>query len=116
MYSSLLSDMNQDYRDMRISPENLQNLASSIRILSREVHGMAKIVEKSHPAEQKWLLSMIDEFAQNIRLWIDRHATELSIEGWNIANSSIGEVPSVTLAKKRLDMQIEQFERAKILI
>lgn len=116
MYSSLLSDMNMDYKNMEIGVENIRSLSRSILNFSSEVQKMSKQVKWEDEIEQKWLTDIINEFSQNLKLWINRHMSELNTTEANIEKAPEWDAPALALARNRLDIQIQSLQRVKALI
>lgn len=116
MYSSLMSDMNLDYRNMEIGIENIRNLSRSILNFSGEVEKISEQVKWEDEIDQKWLTDIINEFSQNLKLWMSRHMSELNVTEMNIGKAPEWNTPALTLARKRLDVQIQNLQRVKALI
>lgn len=116
MYSSLLSDMNVDYKNMEIGVENIRSLSRSILNFSSEVQKMSKQVKWEDEIEQKWLTDIINEFSQNLKLWMGRHMSELNVTEINIEKTPEWDAPALALARNRLDIQIQSLQRVKALI
>ena len=114
MYSSVLSDMNIDFRDNWIWVVNIVDISQSIRNFSNEVLRMRDCIRDTENTEQEWLVNLIEEFNTNLHLWIERHASELKIQDdiiWNINTPNISENSVLELASKRLENQIKILER-----
>jgi hypothetical protein len=102
-YSSVLSDMNVDYRDMKISPENIRNIGVSISNFSKKVEDLTPRVKESSRETQTWFIEIIDEFYRGLSLWTERHADEIDTYERHITDDS----PALSLMKVRLASQRE---------
>lgn len=71
--------MNVDYRGMDMGTENIRNISRSIENFTDEVESLSKSLFKQSPDDQKWFISLLEEFHQNLTLWISRHISELSL-------------------------------------
>lgn len=111
MYSSVLSDMNMDYKDTKIGAENIRNIAKSILNFSWEIKIVSTQIAKESEENKKWLFEIISEFSDNLSLWIHRHMDELKITKEQIANTTPREHPTLELIEKRLDMQVENLQK-----
>ncbi len=116
MYSSLMSDMNIDYGSTEIGIENIRNLSRSILNFSEEISKMAKQVTKENEEEKKWLTEMIIEFSSNLKLWMNRHIDELAITENLMQEESLWESPALVLARKRLELLIDNLKSTKVLL
>lgn len=116
LYSSLLSDMNVDYRGMDMWVENIRNISRSIENFTDEVESLSKSLSKQSPEDQKWFLSLLEEFHQNLTLWISRHISELSLyekEVEKISHQTSDESWKwvIRLSEKRIQNQIQIFKK-----
>ncbi len=114
LYSSVLSDMNMDFRDTNIWAINIGNITESIRHFADEVNKLQTIALKQNPENQKWLTDLIQEFTTNLHLWIERHASELQILDSTIQTmetTHIWEQSALELASKRLESHIQLLEK-----
>lgn len=68
-YSSLISDMNVDYRDKKIAPENIRNISTSISNFTSQVEKLTPLAKNSERETQKWFIWLIDEFQTALSLW-----------------------------------------------
>jgi hypothetical protein len=93
LYSSVLSDMNIDFRDGRAHAVNIHDISQSILNLANEIENTAKHINQESPDNQKWLTDIILEFNTQLRLWIDRHTDELETIEDTIRNTG-SEKPS----------------------
>ena len=59
--------------------ENIRNISLSIENFTDEVESLSKSLPKGSLDDQKWFLSILEEFHQNLALWISRHISELSL-------------------------------------
>lgn len=55
-YSSLISDMNVDYRDKKIAPENIRNISTSISNFTSQVEKLTPLAKNSERETQKWFI------------------------------------------------------------
>lgn len=114
IYSSVLSDMNVDFRDNWIWVVNIVDISQSIKNFSNEILKMRDRIHDTENIEQEWLVSLIEEFNTHLHLWIKRHASELKIQDdiiWEINTPNISEKSVLELASKRLENQIKILER-----
>jgi hypothetical protein len=114
LYSSVLSDMNMDFRDNTIWAVNITNITGSIRYFADEVNQLQTLVLKQNQENQKWLIDLMQEFTTNLHLWIERHASELQILDstiQTIETSDIWEQSALELASKRLESHIQLLEK-----
>lgn len=114
LYSSVLSDMNMDFRDANIWAVNIGNITESIRHFADEVSQLQALVLKQNPENQKWFIDLIQEFTTHLHLWIERHASELQIIDstiQTIKTSDIWEQSALKLASKRLESHIQLLEK-----
>lgn len=79
LYSSLLSDMNVDYRDQKMTPQNIVNIAQSLQNLTDDIETSSRHIQKQSAENQRWLVDLIQELDQNLKLWIDRHTDEIDL-------------------------------------
>ncbi len=107
-YSSLLSDMNVDYKDKKISPENIEKITESMRNMTKQVEKIAPQIEKSDEATKKWFIGIIDEFHDALSLWTERHADEISAYESALENKNS---PTISLLEKRLQIQAENIRK-----
>lgn len=70
--------MNVDYRGMDMGVENIRNISRSVENFTDEVESLSKGLSKQSSEDQKWFISLLEEFHQNLTLWISRHISELS--------------------------------------
>lgn len=116
LYSSLLSDMNVDYRGMDMWVENIRNISRSIENFTDEVESLSKSLSKQSSEDQKWFISLLEEFHQNLTLWISRHISELFLyekEVEKISNQVSDESGKwvIRLSEKRIQNQIQIFQK-----
>lgn len=114
LYSSVLSDMNIDFRDGRVHTTNIHEISKSIQNLAHEIENTAKNIEKESPENQKWLTGIISEFNRELRMWIDRHTDELETiesEIQSTTSEKSSEKAVLELACARLDMHRKVFEK-----
>ncbi|MBP9780172.1 hypothetical protein KBD33_06175 [Candidatus Gracilibacteria bacterium] len=114
IYSSVLSDMNVDFRDNGIGVVNIVDISQSIKNFSNEILKMRHRIHDTENTEQEWLVNLIEEFNNNLHLWIERHASELKIQDdiiGEINTPNISEKSVLELASKRLENQIKILER-----
>lgn len=114
LYSSILSDMNIDFRDQWIWARNLSDISKSIQNFSSEVDILSKHIRKENPENQKWLVEILQEFNTNLHIWIDRHAIELieletSISEFKKTHNS--EKYILELTEKRLENHIKILQK-----
>lgn len=117
-YSSLLSDMNIDYRSTGIAPTSILEIRRSLIAFTREIESMNRSIHDHSPHDQKWLLDMIVEFRRELTLWMARHETELGIEIDRVAQVesetlSPSSSAALDLATERLTLQIAGLERVR---
>ena len=114
LYSSVLSDMNIDFRDKKIHATNISEISKSIQNLTHEIEALGKEISKGTPENQQWLLGIIEEFNTHLRMWIDRHTDELeSIESMikNQETEKPSEKSVLELAYTRLENHRIQIEK-----
>ncbi len=108
LYSSVLSDMNQDFRDNDMRARDIHMISKSIAHLTDEIEKYWKIIHTAPIDDKKWLAQMIDEYRIQLRLWIDRHASELDIlekEISSLQSNSQSEKSVLELSQQRLENQ-----------
>ncbi|GAB0174761.1 MAG: hypothetical protein HHAS10_06400 [Candidatus Altimarinota bacterium] len=110
-YSSVLSDLNMDYRDMGISPENITHIAGSISNFSERVNSLAPEIKKSSKEIQVWFIDIIDEFYKEVALWTERHADEIVLYEKSLPEGD----PTIQLLKTRLLSQSENLKKVTVL-
>lgn len=115
MYSSVLSDMNVDYRDAKIGVQNIRDISTSIVHLSEEITKMSKGISEESEENQKWFVDLIREFSRELDLWMGRHASELEIVTDTLSDT-VTESPALDLMTTRLQTQIDVLDRARIRI
>jgi uncharacterized protein YoxC len=59
LYSSVLSDMNIDYRDTKIGVQNIRDIGTSIVHLSNEIQQTSKGISGESTENQKWLIDLM---------------------------------------------------------
>ena len=72
------------------------------------------MILKENAIEQEWLVNLIQEFTENLQLWIQRHANELTIVEQTIEQidtQDISEKSVLQFASERLDHNIQLLER-----
>ncbi len=79
LYSSLISDMNLDFKSADIGAINISEISKSILNFSNEIEVMSKMAKDQSKEDQKWLLDIVEEFSSHLQLWIDRHESELTV-------------------------------------
>ncbi len=77
LYSSLLSDMNVDYRDTKITPENIGQIRASLMNFTTQIEQTAKYAKFLGESDKKWLTEIVTEFRAALIIWIRRHESEL---------------------------------------
>jgi hypothetical protein len=107
-YSSLISDINVDYRDKKISPENIRNISTSISNFTSQVEKLAPLAKNSERETQKWFIWLIDEFQKALSLWTERHADEILLYESNLENKNTW---AIALLEKRLQIQSENMRK-----
>lgn len=112
LYSSVLSDMNIDYRDTKIWVQNIRDIGASIIHLSEEIQETSNGISREHLEDQRWLVDLIQEFTRELDLWMRRHASEMEIVAENMTDT-IGESPTLDLMTARLKTQISALERVR---
>jgi hypothetical protein len=118
LYSSLLSDMNLDYRSNDTAATNVVEIGKSILNFSREITDINH-PEKLSEAEQKWLTDIITEFTDALDLWMNRHADELNLVAEKVENQETDLIEgrsALELAGTRLEVQIGNLRKAEALI
>ncbi len=110
LYSSLISDMNLDFKSADIGAINISEISKSILNFSNEIEVMSKMAKDQSKEDQKWLLDIVEEFSSHLQLWIDRHESELTvventIEG--IETQDAWQKWALKLASKRLESHIQ---------
>lgn len=118
LYSSLLSDMNLDYRSNDTAAGNVVEIGKSILNFSREITDINH-PEKLTEADQKWLTDIITEFTDALDLWMNRHADELKLIVEKVENQEtplIEGKSALDLAGTRLEVQIGNLRKAEALI
>jgi hypothetical protein len=113
LYSSVLSDMNMDYRDSTIGVQNIWDIGASIVHLSNEITKTSKGISGESGENQKWLVDLIGEFTRELDLWMHRHASELEIVTTNLADT-LPESPTLDLMTAKLQTQISALNRARV--
>ncbi len=108
--------MNVDYRGMDMWNQNIYNIGLSITNFGDEVEDMARSITKESLEDQKWFISLLEEFHQNLTLWISRHTSELSLyekEVEKISNQTSDESWKwvIRLSEKRIQNQIQIFQK-----
>ena len=114
LYSSVLSDMNLDYRDSTIWAVNIVEISKSIINFSKEIDIINDTIKNEKPEDQKWLIDIIEEFTRELHLWIDRHESELEWIQENIATFQTEDSTAksvLKLASKRLESHIELLKK-----
>ena len=114
LYSSVLSDMNMDFRDNAIWVLNIGEISKSIKNFSNEINKLQKEIQKEPLTEQEWLINLIQEFTANLHLWIERHVSELEIVENTIEKIETQDVWkkwALELATSRLVSHIKLLER-----
>lgn len=108
LYSSVLSDMNQDFWTMKIDPIHLAEISQSIQNLSIEIGKYSSSIQNENKENQEWFINIIDEFYRQIKLWISRHKTELEQleqEISKIQSNKISEKTALNMTLARLEAQ-----------
>lgn len=107
-FSSVLSDMNVDYKDTQISAENIANISASIANFTTQVEHLTPLAKKSDKETQSWFVGLIDEFYHSLSLWTERHADEIALYEKDIKNMKS---PPLALLAKRLQIQSENMRK-----
>lgn len=110
-YSSLISDMNVDYRDAKISPENIRNISTSISNFTSQVEKLTPLAKNSERETQKWFIWLIDEFQTALSLWTERHADEIQLYESSLENKN---TKAIALLEKRLQIQSENMRKIMV--
>lgn len=113
-YSSILSDMNVDFRDQWIWAHNLSEIWESIQNFANEVDTISEYIRKGKPENQKWFIEMLQEFNNNLHLWIDRHVdelVELEISISELETTHNSEKSILELTEKRLNSHIQILQK-----
>lgn len=114
LYSSVLSDMNIDFRDWKIHNTNIHEISRSIQNLANEIDDTAKGIIHESVHNQEWLTGIINEFNIQLRIWIDRHTDELETiesEIYSTTSEKNSEKAVLELAYTRLDIHRKVFEK-----
>ena len=113
LYSSVLSDMNIDYRDTKIWVQNIRDISASIVHLSEEIQETSRGISGESTNDQRWLVDLIGEFSRELDLWMHRHASEMEIVTESLTDT-LSESPTLDLMTVRLQTQIDALDRARI--
>ncbi len=121
-YSSLYSDINQDYKSKNIVLTEIENIENSIIFITDTTQSCTEVFmtlknnslkeENIIKIEEHFLTTSITSFHRDLKNWIQNHSREISNEvsrlqeiqtkSTNISHTSI-----IELQVKRLELQIE---------
>lgn len=112
LYSSLLSDMNIDFRDETIHPENIIHISKSISQFVYTLIYHTKHINTLHKEEKETLIALYQNFHSDLDIWIKRHMSEIEKLSESLEESAqktqIIEWKSlILLSKTQLDSYIE---------
>ena len=106
LYSSVLSDMNMDFRDISVSAMAILEISRSIQHLTDEITRTRGDIDSWKQEEKKWMIDIIEEFSTVLKIWIHRHIHELEKVEESLANQKtekLSEKAILDLAQTRLE-------------
>lgn len=103
LYSSLLSDMNVDFQDNAMAPQNLANIAISLENFIAEIESIVPHFHTLSDENQKYVFDTLRSFQNDLSLWLSRHQSEITLLEKSIAHYSDDGEHSLFALEKRLE-------------